>query len=217
MRPPVERPDYAPFSGYDPGDRIRKKVAQVVARKAGLWPGDRALQAACGPALAAAPLAKAFTRCRVAAVDERPEAVSRARANAAAEGAGARLDAVRASPYALPFPDETFQLSVVVFGLASVEEPADALAEVHRVTGFYGKLFVVEADLTRLAKVPRGTPRRVLDESLEDDLRDIGFGKLQRQKLDVLPGGGILEMLTAKRFDPDEEEPDDDEGDDDER
>lgn len=211
---PPARPIYTPLSGFDPGERIRKKVAETIVRKAGLWPGDRALAAMCDAGLAAAPLARAFTKCRILAVDERQEAVERTRANAAAEGALARLSAVRSDPYALPFRDEMFRFAVVAFALGSVDEPADALAEVHRVTEYFGKVFLVEADLTRAPKVPRGVKRRVLDDQLEEDLRDMGFGKLQRQKLDVLPGGGMIELLTVKRFDPEEGEVDEDDEDD---
>lgn len=208
---PPERADYTPVSGYDPGERVRRKVAELVVRKAGLFPGDRVLDAACGPGLAGVAIARAFTRCRVAGVDARAEVIARARENARIEGGGERFLAARADAGALPFRDEWFRFSMCAIGLGAVEDPVEAIAEVHRVTEFWGKVLLIEPDLSRVAKRPRGVPKRPLDDEFVDAMREMGWGKIQRQKLEVLPGGALLEAVAAKRWDP--ESPEDDEED----
>ncbi len=54
------------------------------------------------------------------------------------------LDYVQLNAEALPFPDASFDLVTIAFGLRNVTEKANALAEMHRVLGVGGRALVLE-------------------------------------------------------------------------
>lgn len=195
------RGEYAPHVGYDPGARSRRAVTEAIARKAGMFPGDLALVAPAGVGLVAAPLARAWTRCRVVAVEEDGDALARCVANTRELDALARLRPYRADPTALPFEDECFPLVACALALHAHDDPLGVLEELHRVAYWSGKLLAVEPDFTRLAKKPRGLHRNVLDADTQEAMKDMGWGKVSVQKIEVLPDGTVLQLATAKRLD----------------
>lgn len=216
MRRGLER--YAPDEGYDPGSLARSKGAQLVVTKAGLFPGDWVIDVETGEGLLGVNLARAFTRCKVVATDADADALAKARANALAEGCVDRMRFVQAAPDALPFKDECVWFTTVGLRLQATEDPLGVMDEIHRVTGFSGKVYALQVDLRKLrGKKPRGLEAWVFDEEAVAELREMGFGKVQMQQVMVLPDGARLVLVTAKRFDPDEgDEGAEDEGGDDE-
>ncbi|HEX2021869.1 MAG TPA: class I SAM-dependent methyltransferase [Candidatus Thermoplasmatota archaeon] len=207
MRRGAER--YAPTEGYDVGSQARFKYFELVVRKAGLFPGDRALDVQTGTGILGVNVARAFTRVRVVATDESRENLEHARENSVAERCRDRMEFVQALPDMLPFKDETFFFTTIGFRLCAEEEPLDALDEIHRVTGFYGKVYAPALDFTRVKKPPRDVHAWVFDDATVAAMREMGFGKVQRMRVASLADGAVLFLMTMKRFDAAGEEGDD--------
>lgn len=216
MRRGLER--YAPKGGYDPGPLARDRISQLVVRKAGVFPGDWVLDVQTGTGLLGVNVARAFTRAKVVATESDAALLGRARENAKAEGCLDRMRFVLCAPHALPLKDETFWFTTVGLRLAEEDEPLDTLDEVHRVTGFLGKVYCGAADLRKLRpKKPRGVNPWVFDDETVDELKEIGFGKVQVSQVSTQNDGSRLHLVMMKRFDPageggedDAEEDDDD-------
>ena len=206
MRRGLER--YAPTKGYDVGPIARQKYAQMVVQKAGLFPGDWTLDVETGTGILGVQVARAFTRAKVVATDSERASLDRARENAVAEGAAERIQFVQCLPDALPFKDETFFFATVGLALGRQEEPLDVLDEIHRATGYTGKVYAPALDLTRAKKKPRGTHPWVFDAETIAAMREMGFGKVQQLKVATLADGAQLVLLTAKRFDAEGEDDD---------
>ena len=66
------------------------------------------------------------------------------RKRAEAERMGEMLDWVVGDAMALPFPDNSFDVYTISFGIRNVTRPAEALAEAHRVLKPGGRLIVLE-------------------------------------------------------------------------
>ncbi|HWH08604.1 MAG TPA: class I SAM-dependent methyltransferase [Candidatus Thermoplasmatota archaeon] len=213
MRRGLER--YAPSKGYDVGHLARQKYAQLVVRKAGLFPGDWVLDVETGTGILGVQVARAFTRAKVVATDAERANLDRAAANAEAEGCRERMRLVQCLPDALPFKDESFFFTTVGFALAREEEPLDVLDEIHRATGYYGKVYAPALDLTRVKPKPRGWNALVFDEETVAAMREMGYGKVQKQRVALLPDGAVLDLVMAKRFDPEEGDEGDGEDEDD--
>ena len=208
MRRGLER--YAPEDGYDPGPQARNKLAELVVRKAGLFPGDWVLDVQTDAGLLGVNVARAFTRAKVVATDADRARLEKARANAEAEGCAERMRFVQCAPDALPFKDEFSFFTTVHFTLALEEEPLDVLAELHRATGFYGKIYAGAVDLRKGRRRPRAMKQWVFTDETIGQMRALGYGKVQMQQVAVLPDGGRLLLVTTKRFDAEGEEDDED-------
>lgn len=213
MRRGLER--YAPTKGFDVGSLARQKYAALVVRKAGLFPGDWVLDVETGTGILGVQVARAFTRSKVVATDSERVNLEKARANAIAEsqGASGRIQFVQCLPDALPFKEEKFFFTTVGLALSREEEPLDVLEEIHRTTGYTGKVYAPSIDFTRAAKKPRGVASWVFDDETMKALREMGFGKLQKMRVTMLVGGGELVLVTMKRFDPEEDDEDESEDD----
>lgn len=212
MRRGLER--YAPDEGYDPGSLARSKLAQTVVQKAGLFPGDWALDVETGTGLLGVNVARAFTRVKVVATDADRDNLEKARANAEAEGCADRCRFIQCLPDALPLKEEVVFFTTVGLRLAEEEEPLDVLDEIHRCTGFYGKVYMAAVDLRKARKKRRGMSAWVFDEETVEQMRAIGFGKVNTLQVAPLADGGKLLIVMAKRFDAEEgedEEEDDEE------
>lgn len=208
MRRGLER--YAPVSGYDVGPLARQKYAQLIVQKAGIFPGDVVLDVETGSGIIGVQVSRAFTRAKVIATDADRAALERAAKNAKDEGCVDRMRFVQCSPDALPFKEERFFFATVGLGLARVEEPVDVMEEIHRVAGFSGKIYAAAVDLSKVKPKPKGWRGIVFDDGMLDAMREIGFGKVQRQRIALLPDGALLDLVMAKRFDAEEDEGDDD-------
>lgn len=200
MRRGEER--YAPEGGYDIGPLARHKMSELVVRKAGIFPGDWVLDVETGTGILGVNVGRAFTRCKVVATDTDRDNLAKAAENAKKEGCAERMRFVQCAPDALPFKDETVYFTTVGLGLARQEEPLDVLDEIHRVTGFYGKVYAPTLDLRRMKRKPRGWKEFVFTDEVQKEMREMGYGKLVTQRIMVVSDGAILELFTAKRFDP---------------
>ena len=212
MRRGLER--YAPTEGYDPGSQARDKISQIIVRKAGIFPGDWVLDVETRTGLLGVNLGRSFTRAKVIATDSDRAQLEKARENAKAEGCEARMRFVQCLPEALPIKDETSYFSTMGLALAEQDEPLDVLDEIHRVTGFYGKVYIGAVDLRSARKKVRGMKTWIFGDDTLAAMREIGFGKVQVQQVAILAGGGRLMLVTAKRFDAEGEEGDEEEEDD---
>jgi SAM-dependent methyltransferase len=128
-------------------------AARNVVALAGIAPGERVLDLACGTGNAA--LLAAAAGARVTGLDSAERLVGAARARAAAEGADA--DFVVGDALALPFADATFDAVVSVFGVIFAPDPARALAEIVRVLAPGGRAllsaWVPEGPITTMVGV----------------------------------------------------------------
>lgn len=195
------------------GSLARQRYAELVVRKAGLFPGDWALDVQTGTGILGVNVARAFTRVKVVATDVSRENLVHARENATRERCADRMAFVLCLPDALPFKEERFFFTTYGFRLAVEEEPLDALDEVHRVTGFYGKVYAPALDLTRAKRPPADVIPWVFDAARVAALREMGFGKVQTMRVMVLPDGATIVLVMMKRFDPEGEDDDADEAD----
>jgi hypothetical protein len=184
---------YAPRKGYDPGPIGRDKLAELVVRKAGLFPGDWVLDVQTGEGLLGVNVARAFTRAKVIATESDPTRLGTARENAKAEGCDARMRFILCSPDALPLKEESFWFATVGLRLAEEEEPLDTMDEVHRVTGYMGKVYCGAVDLRKMRpKKPRGVEPWIFDDEALEELKDIGFGKIQVSQVSMQNDGSRL-------------------------
>jgi SAM-dependent methyltransferase len=109
-------------------DRLRPASAELVAACA-VRPGERALDVAAGSGNATIELAAAGAV--VTASDLTPAMIALGSARTAALGLD--LPWVEADAQALPFPDDSFDLAVSVFGSMFAPDPARVAAEMARV------------------------------------------------------------------------------------
>ncbi|HYE03728.1 MAG TPA: bifunctional demethylmenaquinone methyltransferase/2-methoxy-6-polyprenyl-1,4-benzoquinol methylase UbiE [Phycisphaerales bacterium] len=135
---------------YDLNNRLHslgldRRWRRVAARAAGVGPGDRVLDAACGTGDLTLELARARPR-EVVGVDFTPEMLELARRKLAARPADPRTTvSFRAGDaLALDFPDASFDAATIGFGLRNVAEPVRALAELARVLRPGGRVVVLE-------------------------------------------------------------------------
>jgi demethylmenaquinone methyltransferase/2-methoxy-6-polyprenyl-1,4-benzoquinol methylase len=80
------------------------------------------------------------------------------RKRAEAEALSDSLDWVVGDAMALPFPDNSFDVYTISFGIRNVTRPQDALAEAHRVLRPGGRLMVLE-----FSQIPNALMQRVYD------------------------------------------------------
>lgn len=126
---------------------------RFAVRKAHIRPGEKVLDVACGTG----DLSQAFARAGadVTGVDFTREMLDLALAKKArlrADVAG-RLRYQWGDAQNLEFPDSSFDVVSIAFGIRNVLEPARALAEFARVLKPGGRVLVLEFDTPRLAPV----------------------------------------------------------------
>lgn len=197
---------YLPPDGHDIGPLARRQYEDTVVRKAGLFPGDRALDVQTGNGWLGNAVARAFTKARVVATDEDRQNVAQARANAQADGCAARMDFVVCAADGLPFIDEVFSFALCGWATPPDVGELDILDEVHRTTHYSGKAYAPSLEYPAGKARPAGATAWLFDDDGNDQAREIGFGKVQKQRIARLPDGGRLFLTTMKRFDPDEDE-----------
>lgn len=193
---------YKPVEGYDVGTQARHKYSELIVRKAGLFPSDRILDVQTNTGILGVNLARAFTRTRTVATDAIRENLELARENARAERCADRIDFVLCLPDELPFKDEVFTFTTTGFMLAIEEDPMATLDEMHRVTHYYGKIYVATLDLRKKRDPLKDVRQWIFDDATIKEMREIGYGKVQKFRLSILADGAEIWLVTTKRFDP---------------
>jgi len=117
-------------------------------RLASVRPGDDVLDMACGTGDLSAMFGATEAR-RVVGGDFTPQMLELARKKQNAAGGEQRIEYVEADAMALQFPDASFDVVSIAFGIRNVASPAGALAEFRRVLRPGGRLVVLEFDRPR--------------------------------------------------------------------
>lgn len=195
---------YTPAPGYDVGALARRRYTDLMIRRAGLIPGEEALVVQCGLGPLANALASRFTKCDVVATDSREDTLEVARRNAEVEEVRDRMKFRHADPADLPFRTERFFVTTMDIGLHAQEDPLAVLEELHRVTDYGGKLLLADVDFSKSRNPPENVHTDVFSDETQDAMKEQGWGKVALQKVSLLRDGGILYVLQAKRYDPEE-------------
>lgn len=116
---------------------------------ADLRPGAEVLDVGCGPGTITHDFARRVAPGRVVAVDNAPEIVARA-----AEGAPGNAEFRTADTYALPFPDESFDVVHAHQVLQHLTDPVAALREMRRVCRPGGVVAARDADYAAMTWFP---------------------------------------------------------------
>ncbi len=104
-------------------------IAEAVCEAADPRPGQRVLDVACGSGTAALVAARRY--CEVVGLDYVPELVERAKIQARSSGLGARFEVADAQD--LPFPDDSFDVVLSVFGVQFAPDQERSAREMTRV------------------------------------------------------------------------------------
>jgi SAM-dependent methyltransferase len=152
-------------------------AAEQVVEAAGIEPGERVLDVACGNGNAA--LAALESGAEVTGVDAEPALL----AAAAGRPRGARVRWLEGDLLALPVDDGEFDAVVSVFGVMFAPDAELAVAELVRVLSPEGRIVLanwipegpIDAAMSRLARALGAPPRGGPSWGSEDDLRAL-FG-----------------------------------------
>lgn len=134
---------------YDLNNRVHsvgqdQRWRKAAVKMAQLRPGDRVLDCACGTG----DLSFAFVDAgaAVAGLDFTAGMleVAREKAGAAKKDAWKKVVFIQGDAMALPFPDASFDVVSIAFGIRNVSDPAKAFGEFHRVLKPGGRLVVLE-------------------------------------------------------------------------
>jgi demethylmenaquinone methyltransferase/2-methoxy-6-polyprenyl-1,4-benzoquinol methylase len=133
---------------YDLNNRLHsffqdQRWRRAAVRAAGVDASTRVLDVACGTGDLAEAFGDAGARS-VTGVDFTPEMLDVARHKGAAPKGRAPVTYVRGDAMALDFPDASFDVVSIAFGIRNVSEPKRALAEFFRVLAPGGRLVVLE-------------------------------------------------------------------------
>jgi arsenite methyltransferase len=137
------------------GERLTLRLAEL----AGVGPGDRVLDVACGSGASALLLARELS-CETVGVDLGARAIEQARE---ATRAGERASFVLGDAEALPLPDASFDVALCECSLCTFPDKPRAIAELVRVIRPGGRIAIadVTAELDALPAALRGTAGRV--------------------------------------------------------
>ncbi|MFN0010416.1 MAG: bifunctional demethylmenaquinone methyltransferase/2-methoxy-6-polyprenyl-1,4-benzoquinol methylase UbiE [Phycisphaerales bacterium] len=160
---------FAAIAGsYDLNNRVHslgldQRWRAFAVRQAAVRAGDHVLDVACGTG----DLSRAFARAhpapaRVVGLDFTREMLDIARARQVRDAARAPvatngsdatcgpIEYIEGDAMKLPFPDASFDIVSIAFGIRNVQDPAVALAEFFRVLRPGGRLVVLEFDTPRV-------------------------------------------------------------------
>ena len=116
---------------------------------------DRILDVATGTGDLAISLARKFPHAKITAVDLSQKMLEAAQRKTAKRKISQRIEFLQADALAMPFPDATFQLATIAFGLRNFENIDAGCREMRRVLKSGGTLLVVELSRPQ-ARILRG-------------------------------------------------------------
>jgi demethylmenaquinone methyltransferase/2-methoxy-6-polyprenyl-1,4-benzoquinol methylase len=134
---------------YDLANRVlslRRDMAwrRFALRRMRFGPRGRFLDVATGTADLAIMAARAFPGILVDGVDFAEPMLAIGRAKVERRGLGGRISLARADALDLPFPDASFDVSAMAFGMRNIPDMDRALREMSRVTIPGGRVLVLE-------------------------------------------------------------------------
>jgi demethylmenaquinone methyltransferase/2-methoxy-6-polyprenyl-1,4-benzoquinol methylase len=134
---------------YDLANRVlsfRRDVAwrRYALRKMRFGPGGRFLDVATGTADLAIMAARTFPDIHIDGIDFSESMLEIGRAKVERHGLGSRVRLAWADALDLPFPDASFDVSAIAFGMRNIPDMNRALREMSRVTIPGGPVMVLE-------------------------------------------------------------------------
>ena len=146
---------------YDLANRVLSLRRDLAWRRAALrhmrlGRGARILDVATGTADLAIMAARAFPDLRVEGIDFAEPMLELGRAKVSRRGLEDRIALSLADALDIPFPDASFDLSAIAFGMRNIPSMGAALREMARVTAPGGQVMVLEmsAELARPFRAP---------------------------------------------------------------
>ncbi len=107
-------------------------------------PGEHVLDVATGTGDVAIEFARRTRAGRIAGLDPSVGMLQVARTKTARDAASARIEIVEGDALALPFPDQSFDVVTIAFGLRNLPDYARGVSEMARVLRPGGRLVVLE-------------------------------------------------------------------------
>lgn len=208
MRRGLDRYD---MEGHDWGPLARQRYVDHVIHKAGVIPGDWVLDVQTADGMMGNSMARRFARVKVVATDENRALLVKARENARGDRCVERMRFVQCAADALPFKEEVFFFVTIGPNLDEGVGELSVLEDVHRVTGFTGKVIAPHLEYPAARKRPADATGWLFDADAIKEVREMGYGKIVRQRVTQLTDGGQLHVVAMKRFDSDEDIEDEDE------
>lgn len=204
--------------------KTQAAAAQALERgiltQAGLRPGMRVLDLACGPGIVSCLLATMVGPGQVLGLDLSAELLDEARAAASRQGL-ANLSFQQGSVYALELEDASFDFIYARFLFQHLEQPHRALAEALRVLKPGGILTIADVDdgwlclypepaafrpfITRAAELQtQAGGDRLVGRKLGSYLAETGFADVRVRVSTVTSGDlgmkGLLDLTTGYKF-----------------
>jgi demethylmenaquinone methyltransferase/2-methoxy-6-polyprenyl-1,4-benzoquinol methylase len=109
----------------------------------------RFLDVATGTADLALAAARKYPGITVAGLDFMDEMLRAGQAKVARRGLSGRIQLLRGDALTLPFPDNSFDVAAMAFGIRNIPDKTRALAEMMRVVAPGGRIMVLEMTFTR--------------------------------------------------------------------
>jgi len=199
---------------YRPGDfagheaELERLVRQAAAgaaveeplwRRAGLQAGRRVLDAACGPGLISAELARVAGPGRAVGLDLNARLIREAEEYRRRRGV-ANLDFLRGDVYDLPFSSGSFDFVYARFLFQHLTEPGRAVAELGRVLDRGGVLAVFDVDDDWLAVYPDQEAFQSFKHRAAAAQADNGGDRFVGRKLPgLMLAGGLTDVRVEVR------------------
>ncbi len=125
---------------------LRRDIAwrRFTVKKMRFFKTGRFLDVACGTADLSIDAARRYSDIRVTGIDLVFEMVDLGKQKVDRKALSGRVDLMQADALALPFPDCSFDVVAVAFGIRNIPDREEALREMLRVTAPGGRVMVLE-------------------------------------------------------------------------
>lgn len=186
--------------GYTPDETRRlsdqaRTLADLLHGGTSYPAGSRVLEVGCGVGAQTVQLVTRSPGIELVAVDISEESLAQAKARAAAEAPGARVEWHHGDLHGLPFEDGEFDHLFLCFVLEHLAEPAQALAGLMRFVRPGGSITVIEGDHGSAIYHPRSPDAQAVIECLNILQAEAGGDALiGRQLQPLLTAAGYLDV-----------------------